>query len=73
MPVPRREISGDCDWQAWTVMPRGLPLPANFVPTSNSKVGQVETVLDNEIQSQPCITIHHTHNETMEQSSCYVE
>ena len=30
----------------------------------------VESVLDNEFQSQPCPIIHHTHYETLEQSCC---
>eukprot|EP00956_Cyclotella_meneghiniana_P012040 scaffold17063_cov43-Cyclotella_meneghiniana.AAC.2 len=31
----------------------------------------VVTTADYGFHSQPCTTIHHTHNETLEQSSCY--
>eukprot|EP00956_Cyclotella_meneghiniana_P027757 scaffold63066_cov43-Cyclotella_meneghiniana.AAC.1 len=39
---------------------------AEFGTTLDSK----ETVAESEFQSQPCFTIHYTHDEALEQSSC---
>eukprot|EP00956_Cyclotella_meneghiniana_P020056 scaffold34948_cov74-Cyclotella_meneghiniana.AAC.10 len=39
-------------------------------PHPQLKSQLVVTVGDRECQSHPCFTIHYTHNETLEQSSC---
>eukprot|EP00956_Cyclotella_meneghiniana_P040781 scaffold204783_cov73-Cyclotella_meneghiniana.AAC.1 len=43
----------------------------NF-PTHDSKLKTqlVETIVGSEFQSQPCLTIHNTCKESLEQSSC---
>ena len=41
-----------------------------FIPNCGSKTGCVVSMVDNEFQSQPCLTIQHTNDETVEGSYC---
>eukprot|EP00956_Cyclotella_meneghiniana_P007159 scaffold9725_cov71-Cyclotella_meneghiniana.AAC.1 len=43
---------------------------SQLLPRPSLKSQHVQTIVDNEFHSQACPTIHHTHNETLEQSSC---
>eukprot|EP00956_Cyclotella_meneghiniana_P022268 scaffold41865_cov45-Cyclotella_meneghiniana.AAC.1 len=40
-----------------------------LLPHRSLKSQHVQTIVDNEFHSQPCLTIHHTLNKTLEQSS----
>ena len=63
---PVAGVKGSKHSQSWCE--KWGPQSENSNLVLHLKSQQVVTIVDNEFQSQPCLTIQYTHNETLEQS-----
>eukprot|EP00956_Cyclotella_meneghiniana_P021090 scaffold37975_cov59-Cyclotella_meneghiniana.AAC.1 len=72
--ISRREL-GYSGWLNRVKMVVTALFLGPHIHTTEKENQKRQTMVDNEFHSQPCPTIHHTHNETLEQSTvkllCY--